>query len=156
MVGMVVTISPSFSLYKIVVLPAASKPTMRIRISFFPNRLLNSFSKTFPIVAEFCNLNKKQVERLLFIDAHIKITHVKYMAQLFLVKVKYSLADKECVLFSKGDTTKPSSDALPENSIFRCSIQVRCGKHSLDAMLRWQPLVTLSKEEMPCHVTVLF
>lgn len=33
---MVVTISPNFSLYRIVVLPAASKPTMRIRICFFP------------------------------------------------------------------------------------------------------------------------
>lgn len=30
MVGMVVTISPSLSLYKMVVLPAASSPTMRI------------------------------------------------------------------------------------------------------------------------------
>jgi len=29
MVGMVVTISPSFSLYSIVVLPAASKPTAK-------------------------------------------------------------------------------------------------------------------------------
>ena len=34
MVGMVVTTSPSLSLYKMVVLPAASNPTIRIRISF--------------------------------------------------------------------------------------------------------------------------
>ena len=32
MVGMVVTISPSLSLYRIVVLPAASRPTMRIPV----------------------------------------------------------------------------------------------------------------------------
>ena len=34
MVGMVVTTSPSLSLYKMVVLPAASRPHIRIRISF--------------------------------------------------------------------------------------------------------------------------
>ena len=33
MVGMVVTTSPSLSLYRMVVLPAASRPTMRMRIS---------------------------------------------------------------------------------------------------------------------------
>jgi len=49
-VGMVVTISPSLSLYRMVVLPAASRPTMRILISFFPNKPLNRFEKTFPIV----------------------------------------------------------------------------------------------------------
>ena len=37
-VGIVVTISPSLNLYKMVVLPDASKPTMRIRISFFETR----------------------------------------------------------------------------------------------------------------------
>lgn len=42
MVGMVVTISPSLSLYRMVVLPAASRPTMRIRIS----RLEKSFWKS--------------------------------------------------------------------------------------------------------------
>ncbi|URE41779.1 hypothetical protein MUK42_06779 [Musa troglodytarum] len=44
MVGMVVTISPSFSLYRMVVLPAASSPTIRIRISFFAKRRLKSFA----------------------------------------------------------------------------------------------------------------
>lgn len=38
MVGIVVTISPSLSLYKIVVFPAASSPTIKMRISFLPNR----------------------------------------------------------------------------------------------------------------------
>eukprot|EP00001_Collodictyon_triciliatum_P160353 28172_3 len=42
MVGMVVTISPSLSLYRMVVLPAASKPTMRMRISFLEKRRLNT------------------------------------------------------------------------------------------------------------------
>lgn len=49
-VGIVVTTSPSLSLYKIVVFPAASRPTIRILISFFPN-ILNKFAKTFPMVA---------------------------------------------------------------------------------------------------------
>lgn len=52
-VGMVGTVSASFNLYKMVVFPAVSKPNIRIRISFFPSRLLTSFSKMFPIVIEF-------------------------------------------------------------------------------------------------------
>ena len=38
------TVSPSFSLYKMVVLPAASRPTMRIRRSFWP---MPSLSRTW-------------------------------------------------------------------------------------------------------------
>ena len=38
MVGMVVTISPNFSLYRMVVLPAASNPTIKMRICFLPKR----------------------------------------------------------------------------------------------------------------------
>ena len=49
-VGMVVTISPNFSLYRIVVLPAASSPTIKILISFLPNKPRNSFSKMLPIL----------------------------------------------------------------------------------------------------------
>ena len=51
MVGMVVTISPSFSLYRIVVFPAASRPTMSILISFLPNKPLKRVKK-FPMVSE--------------------------------------------------------------------------------------------------------
>ena len=50
MVGMVVTISPSLSLYKMVVLPAASRPTMRILISFLAKSLLKSFANDNPIL----------------------------------------------------------------------------------------------------------
>lgn len=49
MVGIVVTISPNLSLYKIVVLPAASNPTINILISFLPKRPLNKFANTLPI-----------------------------------------------------------------------------------------------------------
>lgn len=49
MVGMVVTISPSLSLYKMVVLPAASRPTIRIRISFLAKSRLKSFANESPI-----------------------------------------------------------------------------------------------------------
>ena len=52
-VGIVVTISPSFNLYKIVVFPAASSPTMRMRISFLPIKLANTFVKKLPIVDDF-------------------------------------------------------------------------------------------------------
>jgi len=51
MVGMVVTISPSLSLYKIVVLPAASRPTIRMRISFLEKRRLNTLWKA-PMVTD--------------------------------------------------------------------------------------------------------
>lgn len=54
-VGIVVTISPSLSLYKIVVFPAASRPTIRILISFFPN-ILKSPANIFPMVAGNGNL----------------------------------------------------------------------------------------------------
>lgn len=50
MVGRVVTTSPSLSLYKMVVFPAASKPTIRMRISVL---LLNKdmiFERWIPIV----------------------------------------------------------------------------------------------------------
>ena len=46
---MVVTISPSLSLYKMVVLPAASRPTMRILISFLAKRRLKSLVNESPI-----------------------------------------------------------------------------------------------------------
>ena len=48
MVGIVVTISPSLSLYRIVVLPAASRPTIRMRISFLPNRPANNLEIEMP------------------------------------------------------------------------------------------------------------
>lgn len=49
MVGIVVTISPNLSLYKMVVLPAASRPTIRIRISFLAKSRLKSFVNDSPI-----------------------------------------------------------------------------------------------------------
>lgn len=49
MVGIVVTISPSLNLYNMVVLPAASRPTIRILISFLAKSLLNNFVKVSPI-----------------------------------------------------------------------------------------------------------
>ena len=48
-VGIVVTISPSLSLYRIVVFPAASNPTIKILISFLPKRPRKSPSNMFPI-----------------------------------------------------------------------------------------------------------
>ena len=51
MVGIVVTISPSLSLYRIVVFPAASKPTIKMRISFFPHSLSKSFENVRPMLA---------------------------------------------------------------------------------------------------------
>lgn len=56
MVGIVVTISPNLSLYRIVVLPAASKPTINILISFLPKRPLNKFPITFPMLLLFLSL----------------------------------------------------------------------------------------------------
>lgn len=50
-VGMVVTISPSFNLYRIVVFPAASKPTIKILISFFPQSRSKSLENVRPMIA---------------------------------------------------------------------------------------------------------
>ena len=62
MVGIVVTISPSFSLYRIVVFPAASRPTMRMRISVLPKRPLNIVWNKFPILAALvtCATGRKE------------------------------------------------------------------------------------------------
>ena len=46
---MVVTISPSFNLYRIVVLPAASNPTIKILISFLPQSDENNCENDTPI-----------------------------------------------------------------------------------------------------------
>lgn len=48
-VGIVVTISPSFNLYRMVVFPAASRPTINIRISFLPQRRSNSLENVRPM-----------------------------------------------------------------------------------------------------------
>lgn len=61
-VGIVVTISPNLSLYRIVVLPAASNPTINILISFLPNNPLNRFANTLPMV------NYRNVHSLLFLN----------------------------------------------------------------------------------------
>lgn len=44
-------VKPYFNLYRIVVFPAASRPTMRIRISFFPKNLSKSFEIVRPMIA---------------------------------------------------------------------------------------------------------
>jgi len=62
-VGMVVTISPSFNLYKMVVLPAASRPTIRIRISFLPKRPERSLDTERPMLM----VRKKKLEKLLVV-----------------------------------------------------------------------------------------
>lgn len=52
MVGMVVTISPSFSLYNIVVLPAASSPTVtqiKIEIMFVNNKNIFRINQSYTI-----------------------------------------------------------------------------------------------------------
>jgi len=53
-VGIVVTISPNFNLYRIVVLPAASRPTIKILISFLPKRPLNNVANIFPMMVLVC------------------------------------------------------------------------------------------------------
>ena len=64
-VGMVVTISPSFNLYRIVVLPAASKPTVKKNeenIKHIFNILANN--QNLPIKMRICFLPKSLVNKL--------------------------------------------------------------------------------------------
>ena len=63
MVGMVVTTSPSLSLYKMVVLPAASRPTIRMRMSFLPKNLVKSFETLRPMVVESGHGNTKGLRK---------------------------------------------------------------------------------------------
>lgn len=71
-VGIVVTISPNFSLYKIVVLPAASNPTINILISFLPKRPLNKFANTFPIVIAYnFNTSAERIQRYQYVFLRI-------------------------------------------------------------------------------------
>jgi hypothetical protein len=43
-------------LYRMVVFPAASRPTMRILISFVPHRRSNSLEKVRPMLAVVCDV----------------------------------------------------------------------------------------------------
>lgn len=76
MVGIVVTISPSLSLYKMVVFPAASSPTIRILISFFPNNLLKRLAK-FPILSHLQEEINCQFARSLIMWYQTKSTFTK-------------------------------------------------------------------------------
>lgn len=71
MVGMVVTISPSLSLYRMVVLPAASNPTIRILISFFPMRLFSRLPKIFPMIQQWA-FSDQQSEIYVWVCSDVK------------------------------------------------------------------------------------
>lgn len=59
-VGIVVTISPSFNLYSIVVFPAASRPTIRILISFLEKNIFTNRDIVKPIPeTENCKIYHK-------------------------------------------------------------------------------------------------
>lgn len=57
------TISPSLSLYRMVVFPAASRPTMRILISFLPIRLFSRLPKMFPMTTGGSHLDCNKTGR---------------------------------------------------------------------------------------------
>lgn len=50
--GMVVMMSLSFSLYRIVVFPAAPRPVMRMCICFLPKRLSKRLTKILPMLVD--------------------------------------------------------------------------------------------------------
>lgn len=56
-VGIVGMISPSLSLNRIVVLPAPSRPSIRIRISFLLNKFAKRLAKMLPISMKSCLSN---------------------------------------------------------------------------------------------------
>jgi len=73
MVGMVVTISPSFNLYKMVVFPAASNPTINILISFLPKKLLNKLLNVKPILTQKIYINSKNLQMKIMFDTLYEI-----------------------------------------------------------------------------------
>ena len=62
MVGIVHTFSPSLNLYKMVVFPAASKPTMVILDWILPNSLFIIWLNKIPIFIRFGRLGKKWIQ----------------------------------------------------------------------------------------------
>lgn len=72
-----VTISPSFSLYRMVVFPAASSPTMRIRISFLPKKLLNRFANVFPMVTKLQGREENEEQPGVSTSARFQLQHSK-------------------------------------------------------------------------------
>lgn len=102
-----------------VVFPAASKPTIRIRISFFPNRLLNSFSKIFPIENAFCDLNEKKNTSQLKDIGTIFTKHKPFSYKKWRLMKSEQLTRvwpmRSSVLFSKGNSTRPLG-TVPQNA----------------------------------------
>ena len=101
MVGIVVTISPSLSLYRMVVFPAASSPTIRILISFLPNNPLNRLPK-FPILA---HLRKDNGYRAV---TSLKVWHHTANNDRELVSVLEADVDV-CLLGTAGDVAADST-----------------------------------------------
>ena len=62
MVGIVHTFSPSLNLYKMVVFPAASKPTMLILDWILPKSLFIIWLNKIPILMRSCRLGKKRIQ----------------------------------------------------------------------------------------------
>lgn len=92
-VGIVVTISPNLSLYRIVVLPAASKPTINILISFLPKRPLNKFANTFPIASAVAFRGvESQISDLLasLVNWPAGIIFNKFKSELLQYRLKYA------------------------------------------------------------------
>ena len=76
MVGIVVTISPSFSLYRIVVFPAASKPTINILISFLLNKA-ERLPKSLAMVPPILIYSAKQSEHCHFLNKQANTNNTK-------------------------------------------------------------------------------
>ena len=85
MVGMVVTISPSFNLYKIVVFPAASRPTEKRKKNLQIHVKILNQNLDLPIKIRICFLPKSRPNKLEMVNPIIYVQNsVKNCKNLFL------------------------------------------------------------------------
>lgn len=91
MVGMVIMISASFRLYRIVVFPAASRPTMRMHISFLPKRPLERFAKVFLVLVDESKLQQPETPAVAALSqALIALPQVFYNLGVTFLNFPYS------------------------------------------------------------------
>ena len=92
-VGMEWTTSPNFNLYKMVVFPAASNPTIKIRISFLPMNCLK-IECMIPI-SKVESFKKLKLSNVISISISLEFKKIKiYFFQLYLLSSFHFLASR--------------------------------------------------------------
>mgnify|MGYP001402653733 CR=1 FL=1 len=139
MVGIVVTISPSFNLYKIVVFPAASRPTEKRKKNLQIHVKILNQNLDLPIKIRICFLPKSRPNKLEMVNPIIYVQNsVKNCKNLFLNRQErnFQIRDRlrsfrfvesrnPQIFCENADLTVFQGDKKPKNNEFlsmcRCS-----------------------------------